>query len=66
MKNRVSKFRAKFDMSQKDLAEKCNVSRQTIHSIESSKYKPSVTLALKIARILKVKIEDLFSLEKGD
>ncbi len=51
------------DLTQQALADKVSCSRQTIHSIESGKFVPSVELALKIARTLNVKIEDLFSLE---
>lgn len=66
MRNDVKKIRAKLNFAQKDLAIKCNVSRQTIHAIESSKYQPTVTLALKISKALGAKVEEIFFLERGD
>jgi putative transcriptional regulator len=51
------------DLTQQDLADKVSCSRQTIHSIESGKFLPSVELALKIAQVLKVKVEDIFYLK---
>lgn len=53
-------------MTQQDLAEKVQVSRQTINSIEAGKYVPSTVLALKIARIFGVNFEEIFELEEGD
>lgn len=52
------------DLTQQDLADKVGCSRQTIHSIESGKFVPSVELALKISRVLGCKVEDLFQLQK--
>ena len=63
MNNTIRVERAKMDISQQDLAEKVEVSRQTIHSIERGKKKPSVELALKIARTFKVSVEEIFSLD---
>jgi putative transcriptional regulator len=48
------------DLTQQDLAEKVKVSRQTINSIEAGKKCPSVDLAIRLAKALKVKVEDLF------
>ena len=62
MDNTIRVERAKKRMTQADLAQKVNVSRQTIHSIETGKFVPSTVLALKIARFFKVNIEDIFSL----
>ncbi len=53
-------------MTQQDLAEKVSVSRQSIIAIESGKYIPSTVLALKLAKELGSKVEDLFDLEAGD
>ncbi len=50
-------------LSQEQLAESAFVTRQTIISIEKSVYQPSVTLALKLAKALKVKVEDIFSID---
>lgn len=66
MKNTIKVERAKKDMTQQDLAEKVNVSRQTINSIEAGKYVPSTVLALKIAQIFGVGLEEIFELEEGD
>ena len=52
------------DLTQQGLAEKVGCSRQTIHSIESGKFIPSVELALRLAQVLNVKVEDLFYFPK--
>ncbi len=66
MKNTLKAARAIQDLTQQELAEKTGVSRQTIHSIESGRYVPSTLLSLKLAAILKTKVEVLFQLEAGD
>jgi putative transcriptional regulator len=66
MKNTIKVERAKKDMTQQDLADKVQVSRQTINSIEAGKYVPSTVLALKIAKVFEVYLEDIFELEEGD
>lgn len=53
-------------MTQQQLAEQIGVSRQTINAIESKKYVPSTTLALKIARLFGKPVEEIFQLEEGD
>lgn len=58
--NHVNRFRSALSMTQEELAEKTGVSRQTIIAIEKGKYSPSVLLALKIARLFKVPVEDVF------
>ncbi len=60
MINTIRVERAKLDMSQQDLADKVNVSRQTIHSIERGKKIPSVELAIKIAKFFEVRVEEIF------
>lgn len=60
MKNKVLEFRKKMNLTQEMLAQKLGVSRQTIHSIESEKYLPSIILAFKIAALFQVTIEDIF------
>lgn len=57
---------ARGDLTQQELADKVGCSRQTIHSIESGKFVPSVELALKLARALQAPVEELFFLEKED
>jgi putative transcriptional regulator len=66
MKNSIKVERAKKDMTQQDLADKVQVSRQTINSIEAGKYVPSTVLALKIAKVFGVGLEDIFELEESD
>ncbi|MBM7648564.1 putative transcriptional regulator [Bacillus ectoiniformans] len=65
LKNRVRELRARFRITQQDLADRIEVSRQTIGLIEKGDYAPSITLALKIAREFQLPIEDIFYLE-GD
>lgn len=62
VKNRVKENRLRKELTQEGLADLCGVSRQTIISIESERYEPSTSLALKISRILKLRVEDLFIL----
>lgn len=66
MKNRIKVARAELDMTQADLAAKIGVSRQSINAIEKGKFVPSAVLALKIARLFKKPVEDIFSLEDQD
>ena len=66
MKNLIKVERARHDMSQAVLAEKVNVTRQTIHAIEKGRFVPSTALAMKIAFTLRIKVDDLFELEKED
>jgi len=66
MKNTVRVERAILDITQAQLAEKVNVSRQTINAIESNKYVPSTVLALKIAAVCNKHVDDIFMLEEGD
>ncbi|MEX2161296.1 MAG: helix-turn-helix transcriptional regulator [Anaerolineales bacterium] len=63
MKNRLKVLRAERDWSQADLAEKAQVSRQTINAIETGKYDPSLGLAFKLAEIFEAKIEEIFKNE---
>jgi putative transcriptional regulator len=60
MKNRVRELRATREWSQGDLAEKLAVSRQTINAIETEKYDPSLPLALKIGKLFKLPVEQIF------
>lgn len=62
VENRVQTMRLNRSMTQEELAEKASVSRQTIIAIEKGNYTPSVELALKLAKIFKVPVEDIFSL----
>jgi putative transcriptional regulator len=60
MKNRLKVLRAERDWTQADLADKLDVSRQTINAIEKGKFDPSLPLAFKISRLFTMPIEDLF------
>ncbi len=66
MKNSIRVQRAIHNLTQQDLAEKIGVSRQTINAIESNKYVPSTVLALKMARLFKKNVEEIFELDKED
>jgi putative transcriptional regulator len=61
VKNKLKVFRAMHSLTQEELADRLGVSRQTVIAIESDKYLPSLGLAFKIARIFKVKIENVFT-----
>lgn len=60
MKNSLPELRAERGWRQVDLAERLGVSRQTINAIEVGKYDPSLPLAFAIAKLFKVRIEDIF------
>ena len=60
MKNRLKALRAERGWSQAELAERLDVSRQTVNSIETDKYDPSLPLAFKIARLFGQSIEAIF------
>jgi len=66
MKNRLKVLRAERDWSQSDLADRLDVSRQTISALEKGKYDPSLPLAFKIAALFEQRIEDIFFPEEGD
>jgi putative transcriptional regulator len=61
MKNRLKVLRAERNWSQADLAERLEVSRQSINAIETGKYDPSLPLAFKLARLFNTTIESIFS-----
>jgi putative transcriptional regulator len=66
MKTRIKELRARYDMTQEDLARKAGVRRETIVFLEKGKYNPSLKLANGIARALKSKIEEVFIFEEGE
>lgn len=66
MKNRLKVERAEHNLSQADLADRIGVSRQTINSIETSRYIPSTVLALKLAQVFSRSVEQLFQLDETD
>jgi len=66
LKNKIRDLREQFDLTQLDLAEKVEVSRQTIISLENGKYNPSIFLAYKISKVFHMKIEEVFIFEEED
>ena len=64
MENRLKELRAERNWSQGDLAERLDVSRQTVNSLERGKYDPSLPLAFKIAGVFGLPIENIFSPEE--
>jgi len=60
MKNRLEEFRVQNGWTQQELADRVEVSRQTIISLEGGRYNPSILLAFRLARLFGVKIEDIF------
>jgi putative transcriptional regulator len=61
MKNRLRVLRAEREWSQADLAERLEVSRQSVNAIETGKFDPSLPLAFKLARLFETTIEAIFS-----
>ena len=61
--NSLKELRARHDLTQEALATRVGVTRQTIIAIEKGRFNPSVQLALKMARVLDVAVEDLFRLD---
>ena len=66
MKNRLKVARAEMDLTQEELAQRIGVSRQSINAIESGRYVPSTVLALKMAQVFGMPVEEVFMLEETD
>jgi putative transcriptional regulator len=66
MKNRLEEKRTSRGWTQQELADRVEVSRQTIISLERGRYNPSILLAFRLARLMGTQIEDLFLYEDGD
>lgn len=64
LKTKIKEYRAKSDMKQDTLAELVNVRRETITRIEKGKYNPSLKLAMDIANVFGIPVEELFSFEE--
>lgn len=64
--NKLKEYRAIIGVNQTKMGELAGVSRQTISQIERGDYSPSVTLALKIAKICNARVEDIFSYEEDE
>jgi putative transcriptional regulator len=60
MKNNIKKKRNDFGLTQQELADKVSVRRETIIFLEKEKYNPSLKLAMDIAKVFKMKVDDLF------
>ncbi len=65
MKNRLRVLRAEREWSQATLAERLQVSRQTVNAVENGKYDPGLPLAFKIAQLFERRIEDIFDSDDG-
>ena len=66
MRNEVHKFRKSLKLTQEDLAKKVGVTRQTIIYIEQGKYIASLPLAIKIANVFNIPVEEVFIIEEND
>jgi len=63
MRTRIKELRAKYNLTQEDLAKKVNVRRETIVFLEKGKYMPSLKLAYDVAQVFESKIEDIFIID---
>lgn len=63
MKNNIKQLRKDAGLRQEDMAAQLGVSRQTIIAIENDKYNPTLELAMKIAKLLGLSVEDIFTLD---
>jgi putative transcriptional regulator len=66
MKNRLRVLRAEHNWTQAELAERLEVSRQTVNAVETEKYEPSLSLAFKVARLFGMPIEDIFQVDESN
>lgn len=66
LENRVAELRRERDLTQEELADALEVSRQTISSIENGRYNPSLELAFRIAGFFGLAIEEIFIFEEGE
>ncbi len=64
MTNRIKELRARYDLTQEDLARKVGVRRETIVFLEKGKYNPSLRLAYEVAKALSSKIDEVFKFEE--
>lgn len=65
MNNRIKVLRAEHGLTQAELAERLDVSRQTVNALETGKYDPSLPLAFRLARLFGLRVEDVFFDERG-
>lgn len=64
LRNHLKEYRVRLDVNQQQMGQLVGTSRQTISQIERGDYSPSVTLALKIAKVCNAKVEDFFSMKR--
>jgi putative transcriptional regulator len=64
LKNKIREIRKSMNISQDELAKKCNVTRQTVNAIENEKYDPTLLLAFKLSMNLHCKVDELFIFEE--
>ncbi len=64
--NSIKVQRAKHDLTQEQLADRIGVTRKTINTIETGRYVPSTILALRLARVFGISVEELFQLDEGE
>jgi putative transcriptional regulator len=60
LKTKIKEYRAKYNMKQEELAELVGVRRETIGNLENGKYNPSLKLAIDIAKVFQITVEELF------
>ncbi len=65
MENRLEELRTSRGWTQQEMADRVDVSRQTIISLEGGRYNPSILLAFKLARLFDTSIEDVFIFDEG-
>lgn len=66
MKTKIRQFRARDGLTQKEVAQKVGVRRETISHLEKGEYNPSLKLAMKIARVFDESIQEVFSFEESE
>ena len=66
LRNRLKEYRARLGVNQQEMGALVGTSRQTISQIERGDYSPSVTLALKIAKVFNCKVEDIFDYQEEE
>ncbi|WLR47292.1 helix-turn-helix transcriptional regulator [Halobacillus litoralis] len=66
MKTKIKEYRAKYNITQLELAKTVGVRRETISFLEKGEYNPSLKLAIKVARNFQVSIEEIFIFEESD
>jgi len=63
MRNKIKELRKQIGLRQEDIAKELGVTRQTINAIENNKYNPTLELAMKLAKLLKTPVEEIFQLD---